>query len=93
MTLLTKENINFDHFHVFKASHHGIIKNKYGYNNSKKSFIDAKPDKCVITSAPESRTSLNDKLVEFNNNSTLDFNCEILFTGTKTVVIKNKQLN
>jgi len=91
--ILIKENINFDHFHVFKASHHGIIKNKYGYNNSKKAFLDAKPDKCVITSALESRTSLNDKLTEFNNNSTIDFNCEILFTGTKTVVIKNKELN
>jgi len=87
------EGFQIDHFHVFKVSHHGIVEFEGRINNSVEAFKEAKPDKCVVTTAGYGagyRKDLREMFKKAKKDG--DFSCELLFTGKETQHIINDEL-
>jgi len=80
---------SMDHFHVFKANHHGITADRV--NNSKELFLKARPDICVVTTY-RARKPLKNIINKANKEG--KFSTEIIFIANNTLVINNdKDLN
>jgi len=92
----TSLGFTINHFHVYKVSHHGLRKNKYGYNNRKSVFKSIKPDICVVTTYT-TREKLEKQINQAKEEVKKEenkFTCKTVYTGNRKehYAIFNKDL-